>query len=168
MNDKEIATILRGQLEVSCFANLNFGEMFEHSVFCKARLDCVPHFADCIVDIKTCHDASDLDKLAWDCFKYGYHRQASHYLDMFNATLENTEGERDLFMFIFVECEPPFGVRKIMLTDEFIEAGKKEREELMLLYVQCVNSDKWPLYPDKVSVLELPKRNINRYVSETL
>jgi PDDEXK-like domain of unknown function (DUF3799) len=164
-SDQEIARCLEGDKEVSLFNRLlhpdSRGDIQE--VFCKARLDLIPK-GDFLMDFKTCQDATP-DKFAWSVWTYGYAVQAHHYLTLFNSL---SEEPRHKFMFVAVECEPPYEFRKYVLSDKYLDIGRREWGDLMSIYTQCIKTNEWPGYPRGIGVLDPPRFSQDRYLAEML
>jgi exodeoxyribonuclease VIII len=96
------------------------------SVWCKGKVDILngANGSGQIIDIKTTQDAS-LDAFRRNAYKYGYNRQASFYLDGFDA--------RE-FIFIVIEKKAPYNVGVFECSNEFIESGREEYMRLLLDY----------------------------------
>jgi len=163
--DDEIhAALTRCDREVSCFAELEVGDL---TFPAKARIDCIPADSDSLIDIKTCSRADDLDKLAWHIINFGYHIQALHYLKMFNATRVDGEPQRDNYVLIFVETERPWGVRKITFNEEFWALAERRWAEACLLWISCNAKRCFPGYDRGITVIKPPKVIADRYVETT-
>ncbi|KKM68110.1 hypothetical protein LCGC14_1464240 [marine sediment metagenome] len=92
-----------------------------------------------IIDLKTTRDASRAERSIW---KYGYHIQAAMYVD---GVYELT-GEHHEFVLIFVESEPPYGIRAAKLHESAIELGRETYKRLLHQYAQCQATNEWPGY----------------------
>lgn len=121
-------------------------------VRCKGRLDAVSSFADIIVDLKTCQDASP-DAFAKHVANYAYHIQAAHYLDGFEAA---TGDKAAGYVWIAVEKEPPHAVAVYTADAEMLERGRSERLKALDLIATCRHENKWPGYPVEVQTISLP------------
>jgi hypothetical protein len=151
--------------EVSCFAEL---PLLDKTILCKGRIDLIPDGGDSLLDLKTTSNASDLDQLAWNCLKYSYHLQAALYLKLFNATKSPNEAERANFVFVFVETEPPYGVRKIALSEEFLDMAHFQLNDAFVSYLSCLTTGVFPSYDKNITFINPPRTNFNRYVSASL
>ena len=132
----------------------------DHGVSCKARIDCMPHGGnmvggfrpdDCIVDIKSCQDASS-DAFAKSVFAYNYFRQADFYLRGCRAL----KSHRSHFIIIAVEKEPPYGIGVYRIDEGALDAGEKLNNAALAKYAQCTAEAKFPAYPEVVTDLTLP------------
>lgn len=122
-------------------------------VACRARPDLI-HRAGIIVDIKSTEDASPYT-FARSVAKFRYHVQAAFYCDGL-ATIEGPDAAKG-FAFIAVEKKPPYLVAVYEATPEMIAAGRLAYEADLAIYAECLASDTWPGYSDKVLTLDLPK-----------
>lgn len=110
---------------------------------CKCRPDRIPDGdKGVVVDIKTTTDAS-YRAFSNDVIRRGYHRQASFYLNGYNAASGMTA---DAFVFIVCEKEPPFRVEVYAMSTDFVEYGKAEVRRLLLIEKACREGNYWPHY----------------------
>lgn len=122
----------------------------QHSVKCKAKADAVA--PGLIIDLKTTLDAGP-QEFSRSIAAFGYHRQAAHYLDGYEAT----KGERAKdFVFIAVESQPPHAVALYRLDAASIAAGRLEMKRAAAIYRECLASGIWPGYSREVTTLSLP------------
>lgn len=124
-----------------------------HDVPCKARADAVA--GSVIVDLKTCRSAHP-DDFARDAGRYGYHLQAAHYVEGYRAL----EGHRpDYYVIIAVETEEPYGCAVYDITDEWLWAGERARDEAMEVWADWHHAGRPETkpYPDHITALEPPR-----------
>lgn len=121
-------------------------------VRCKGRIDAVSAFANIIVDLKTCKDASP-DGFAKHIANYAYHVQAAHYLDGFETL---TGGKAAGYVWIAVESEAPHAVATYTADAEMMERGSLQRTKALDLIATCRHEGKWPGYPVEVQRISLP------------
>jgi hypothetical protein len=121
-------------------------------LLCKGRLDAICEPFDAIVDLKTTRDAS-YQNFTKSIFNFGYHRQGAMYV----AGAQALGIEVKHYVIIAVEKEPPYGVAVYRLDDEALAFGRKELDELLVLYKQCKESGDWPGYDSEVSDIGLPE-----------
>lgn len=131
---------------------------------CKGRLDgyspAMP--GGVIVDLKSTEDASPR-AFERSIHKWGYHRQAAHYL----------EGAKQLglpaesFVVIAFEKEPPYAVAVYRIIEGALDAGAQQLHGftdsngrqitgLIPRYAECTRRGEWPAYPDTVRDIALP------------
>jgi len=123
---------------------------------CKCRTDAETDIGDthCVVDLKTCMDAST-DQFMRDAVRMGYHVQAAMYSDGVRAAT----GKDSTFVFIAVEKEPPYALNILQCDNAFMLYGMDEYRYLMGLYHMCREGNKWPAYTGlngDINALELP------------
>ncbi len=91
---------------------------------CKGKADIVNKNKGMIIDLKTTQSVNPAD-FRRSCYKYGYHRQAYFYKELFQAKE---------FLFICIEKEPPYAVGIFHTSDAFIEQGHDEVSNLLEQY----------------------------------
>ncbi len=143
------------------------GGKYEVSVFwtdeetgldCKCRIDCIKEDLRAITDLKKVADAS------WTGFQkaignYHHERQAGFYLE----GLSQATGETwDTWNWVAQEAEAPFGIATYMPEAEDIQAGLQEARELLRIYKDCKEKNKWPGYPDRIQTITRPNWAKNR------
>lgn len=128
-------------------------------VDCKARLDLIvgnpmlPRWERCVVDLKTTTDASPKE-FQRSAYNMGYHLQMAHYL---------AASERERFVFIVVEREPPHCVAIYELDNDALALGEKDRAYLLHRWAMCEENEAvgfanpWPGFPVDVQELSLPR-----------
>lgn len=99
-------------------------------------------FGKCLADLKTCESAHP-KPFARSVHQYGYAWQAAIYLDIWTAA---TEEDRCEFRFILQESFAPYQVGKRILSQEFLEIGRRDYIAALRLYCQCLNQNDWPNY----------------------
>jgi hypothetical protein len=88
----------------------------------KAMIDVIDVDGRAIHDWKTTRRTT-LKDIERDCYTFGYHIQAYHYLMVASAELDV-----DTFYFDFVSTVAPYETFVLKCSDEFVEAGKKDWE----------------------------------------
>lgn len=115
----------------------------ETGLYCKCRPDRIPDGDHgVIVDLKSADDVSE-DALFRSVIKYGYDREAAHYLEGFNTV---TNSKVDAFILAAVEKKEPYRVETYVLTDALIQRGRLVRYDLMQVEKYCRENDDWPSY----------------------
>lgn len=143
--DERIAQLLKGATKEQAMT------WQQHGVACKAKADAIN--GDLVLDLKTTLDAS-ASAFARSVATFGYHLQASWYLDGFAAT--QGRPARD-FLFIAVESNPPYAAAVYRLDAAALFAGRREMERAARTYRECLAADRWPGYPRTVTNLALPQ-----------
>lgn len=130
----------------------------ETQLWCKGRMDrFVPSFAKLdglpvVVEIKTTRDAEPWS-FGKDCDSMGYAAQAANYI----AGVKVITGKTPFHLFIAVENEPPHDLQCHVLDDQSLQTGMLQYRTWLARYAQCLKSNQWPGYPDKLTVLSLPE-----------
>jgi hypothetical protein len=139
-----------GQSEVSLFKNFSLGG----TVLRKCRLDFAP-VGNSLVDIKTIRDGgANSEEFAKALYDSRYYTQASHYLDVWNDSMEE---KKEHFVFIVVEKKPPYLVALYAVTPKTIGLGRQRNTNDMTSYIACVANNKWPGFAEKPQRIDLPK-----------
>lgn len=124
----------------------------ETNVLCKGRLDAWNKQEGVILDLKTTSDSLNEHSLKRVIATRKYYRQLAWYSYGLDLLGEPTE----LQILIFVQKRNPYPVAFKSPSFSAIEQGKREMKELTKQYAKCLESDKWPGYPDSISTIELP------------
>ena len=124
----------------------------KEDVPCKARYDW--HRADGgIVDVKTTADASP-EAFSRSIATFGYHISAAHYW----TGAEHVLGASPAFWaFVAVEVEPPYGVACYVLDAASLRAGMTLCARAYRTYRECIESGRWPGYPETVESISAPR-----------
>lgn len=110
---------------------------------CKARIDIVTN-KNVLADYKTTKSANEIE-FSYSIKKYNYDIQSAWYQRGWAAVT----GKRPLgFCFIAQEKEPPHGVAFYNIPD--LKIANLMIEKVLGDYAQCLDSDIWPSYPDKI------------------
>ena len=95
-----------------------------NGLYCKGKADIVNYDKGVMVDLKTTSNASPRE-FERSVYKYGYHRLAAYYLDGFGL---------EKFTIVAIEKKFPFNMGVYTLSDETIQKGREEIEDLMKEY----------------------------------
>ena len=118
---------------------------------CKGRADLARLEAGAILDLKTTLDASPA-AFARAVLNYGYATQAAAYLTGAAALGADVTD----FIIVAVEKSAPFAVGIYRMSDAALELGRRRWREACALYAQCLESGRWPGYPETITELALP------------
>lgn len=122
----------------------------ETGLMCKGLLDHIGVFDGwtCIVDLKSCPDASPRPfKTSIKTLHYG--ARAAFYFDGCNVI---SPRERR-FAWIACETERPYCVAEYEAMPDAIEAGRSKYRRWLRLYKEAVESGVWPAYPQEIQQL---------------
>lgn len=103
-----------------------------HGWLMKARCDAISSGA--IVDLKKVRTA-DPRKFTCAAIEYGYHIQAAVYRRLF---------DRDRFILVCVEDQPPYDVVPYELSPAFVRAGETEAARIIERAQECEKTCIWP------------------------
>lgn len=92
------------------------------------------------LDIKTTSEAFTAEDLARAAVKWGYHREAAHYLEGLAAHGVH-EAE---FWFVYVQKDAPHEVAWLRASDRLLTAGAREMATVKAIYAACESAKVWP------------------------
>jgi exodeoxyribonuclease VIII len=120
---------------------------------CKMRADAINDLDSCIIDIKTCKDASPA-AFGRDAYNLGYLLQAAFYLDgYYLATGINLKR----FIFVAMEKSAPFITAVYELTAEQIEIGRQQYLAALQTFKNCKETGNFmEAYGNEIQPLQLP------------
>ncbi len=132
---------------------------------CKMKLDffiepcnLVPRGA--IIDFKSTQDAST-EGFGSSINKYGYYNQQAFYCEGIK-TIYNLSDYPE-FYFVAIEKESPYECGFFEGDDVIMDIGLTENRKLLQLYKQCLETDNWYGYEDKIQRISLPIWAINKH-----
>jgi len=129
----------------------------EGEVYCRARYDRLlvdPNgYAD-LWDWKTTQDISPR-AIERTIVKFGYHIQAAFYLRGLVACLPAYR-RRVSFNFVFVETEPPYAVRRVVLSPAFLAIGDKACRDAINQWQSAIKRNAWTVTHADTLELEPP------------
>lgn len=123
-----------------------------HGTLRKSRFDYISTSGSAIPDLKTCRSASP-ESFEKAILNYSYHIRAAFYVD--NANLAGME--KDSFVFICIETQPPYLVACYQLSGYVLSAGRVFYQRDLQLYRNCMESGKWPGYHEGLREIGLPE-----------
>ncbi len=137
---------------------------------CKAKYDwIIPPSAEfkngAFVDLKTTVNATEAE-FAKTIFKFGYYNQAAFYAWGMKEVYQ-TEGFPTP-IYVAAEKTEPFECCFYAINESTLEIGLKENRKLIDLYDKCTNTNKYPGYEDKITMIGLPGWAINKFTLEGL
>lgn len=71
-------------------------------------------------------------------------------------------GEPKHFVFIAVEKRPPYAVGVYVLDEESVEIGRAQYRADLERFAECVRTDSWPGYGDKIQKISVPAWHVNK------
>lgn len=124
-------------------------------LLCKARLDHYHPQVPIITDFKTTQSVKPED-FARDVFKYGYYQQGAFYVDGLKTVLGLPDDHDPCFAFFAVEKTPPYVCGAFELGAKSLEAGRLAYRKALAVYADCIATNEWPPYCDKITMLDMP------------
>jgi exodeoxyribonuclease VIII len=121
-------------------------------VKCKMKSDAISDLFDCIIDIKTCKDASPIG-FGKDAYNLHYLLQAAFYLDGYYYA---TGIQLKRFVFVAMEKSAPYITAVYELTPEQIELGRSQYLAALQTYKNCLALNDWHAYGKEIQPLQLP------------
>lgn len=112
---------------------------------CKARPDILRPDLGIIADLKSCQDAGP-DSFMRDIQTFGYDIQAAWYLSGLQIAFP---GIYNTFLFICTEKKPPY-LTAVYNAQFLIQSGADKIKPVLAQYAECLKTNTWPGYPDKI------------------
>ncbi len=114
----------------------------------RCLIDLVPkiesEWAKCLADLKTTRNGS-LGAWLRFAFQLQVHVQAAFDLDLYCAA---TGEDRNTWLFVLQENYPPYEPGKRMLSQQFIDLGRRRYQAYLSAYAQCLKSESWAGYDE--------------------
>lgn len=121
-------------------------------VICRCRLDLFSRSNGTALDLKFTENASDA--AVERAMRYGSHAlQSSVYTEAMDVLTPEMAG-RNTFDFLFVEIEPPYGVRLAAPGPAALSIAESQWRRALKLWKKCLESGKWPGYPKEKLIVE--------------
>lgn len=118
---------------------------------CKLKYDWLSDLGF-VVDLKTTENASAAAFIR-SISEYRYHVQDAFYTDgLFYGLGASIKG----FIFAAIEKSPPYAMQLHSLDGAAIAQGRKVYQANLRTYMECLERDEWPGYPEDITVLSLP------------
>ena len=135
----------------------------ETGVLLKCRTDFLLNLGStfAIADLKYFDDLSD-SGIESQIVRMLYDWQAWFYLHVVGLVLGKSS---TFFKNIFVMNKPPYLVRCVMVSDEWLERAKIEMQPLIKMYANCLTADRWPGHKMGTLILQMPQRVTYREIA---
>lgn len=121
-------------------------------VMCRCKPDFVPRVGRIFPDYKTTKSLRD-DDLRRSIGAYGYHCQASWYMD---GILAAELAADPVMLFVFQEKKKPFLVRCVTIGAPSMIAGEGLNYRARRIFAECTSTGVWPGYPDQIEQMDIP------------
>jgi PDDEXK-like domain of unknown function (DUF3799) len=132
---------------------------------CRAMVDA--HDASVIWDIKTTEAGLSDGEINRTIVNLGYDLSAAFYIRGMTALAPELAG-RIKFLWCFVECEEPFGVRIVEASGETLAIGDKKAALAIEKWRKCMEFGAWPGYPRDIMRSSLPAWAENAWLEREL
>jgi hypothetical protein len=129
-------------------------------VACRSRLDWLTNDYGIILDYKTTANAHP-EAFTRQIGAMGYDMQACFYARAVSAACNVDPA----FAFLVQEIEPPYACSLVGLSNAYYELAEAKVDRAMDLWFQCMRTDKWPAYPDRVAYAEPPAWALNEHMA---
>jgi PDDEXK-like domain of unknown function (DUF3799) len=132
----------------------------------RARLDWLPNACGArmiVPDYKTCAKG-DLVSIGRSIYTYGYHQQASWYLDAVRAL--GLAGDDAVFVLICQEKTAPYLVTVVQVDAMALLIGADRNRRAIDRFAECTACGRWPGYSDEIELLGVPAWAENEYMRE--
>lgn len=141
-----------------------------HEVWRRALLDWIPHWRSptgqlILPELKTCRSA-DEESCGKAMDTYGYDQQAAWYMDAAVALELAPTLAEVVFLFVFVEKDPPHLLSLFQPDVLALERGRTRNQRALRLFAECRRSGVWPGYGEVPVGLRLPRWAEARFEDE--
>lgn len=103
------------------------------------------------IDLKSSREA-DPGTFQRSLSNYGYHRQGSFYMEGCTALLERAEGH----IIIAIDNYEPYCAAIYVVDEKAIKVGQQENADSLQRWLESVNKDEYPGYPEEIVGISLP------------
>jgi hypothetical protein len=133
----------------------------DHGVACRARLDWLRDDRATIDDYKTSSRSANPEQFSRSLFSMGYDVQAAFY----RRGLLCLAGSLAEFRFVVQETFPPYALSVVTLGAEALALADEKVQYAIDLWRKCLAADRWPAYPTRVCVADLPSYEETRWLA---
>lgn len=138
----------------------------EGPVWCRARLDWLHDDAPIIDDYKTTGDANPETWGRRQVYDLGYDLQAAFHARGLEVVTGTAMSAR--FRWVVQEIAPPYAMSVCALSPEAALLAEKKRRFAVQLWLACLETGRWPGYPDHTCYLALPSYEESRWLAREL
>lgn len=138
----------------------------EGPAWCRARLDWLHHGAPIIDDYKTTGDANPENWGRRQVYDLGYDLQAAFHSRGLEVVTGTPLSAR--FRWVVQETAPPYAMSVCALSPEAALLAEKKRRFAVQLWLACLETGRWPGYPDQTCYLALPSYEETRWLAREI
>ncbi len=129
----------------------------ENGIWLKARLDWIKKTRDVIFDYKTTGQSANPVDVVRTIISSRLDIQGTFY----PRAVKAVEGIEPRMFFMFQETFPPYLCSFVELPDMYVDMGKQKVENGIFLWRECMESNNWFGYPQKVVKVEAARWALN-------
>ncbi len=137
----------------------------EERCWCRSRIDYFLGPGPVIIDLKTTAGSAHPDKVAKRIFEAGYDIQAAFY----SRGVERLTGRPPRrFIFAFIEVDPPHALCLVELEPVALAVAARKVEHAIMLWSDCLRSNRWPGYAPDIWQAQAPKFHEDRWLAREM
>lgn len=136
----------------------------DHGVICRSRLDWLRNDYRRICDYKGTGTSVNPESIAKFAVSQGWDIQSAFY----RRGVKTITGVDPEFFFIAQEDYPPYALTVVGMGPDFTWSGEGKVQRAIDLWAECLESGRWPAYPDRTVYPQLPKWEEERIVAQEL
>lgn len=138
----------------------------DHDVVCRARMDWLRNDFTRIVDYKGTGTSVNPEGIARFAISQAWDIQSSFYLRGIRKLFPDVTHTD--FVFVVQEDSPPYALTAVGMGPDFLWAGEKKVQRCIDVWAECLASNKWSAYPDRIVYPILPAWEENRLNEQDL
>lgn len=124
----------------------------DHGVLCRSRVDWLRNDYRRIADYKGTGTSVNPESIARFAVSQGWDIQSAFY----RRGIRKITGQDAEFFFVAQEDYEPYALTVVGMGPDFLWAGEKKVQQAIDLWAECLESGKWPAYPDRTVYPALP------------
>lgn len=125
----------------------------EGGAWCRCRPDWTPTGGNVFHEYKTTGTSAHPDDWVKHLYNMGYDMQAAHYRKGIRSLLNLGEVH---YRFVVQETAAPYAISIVELDPASMDMAERKVDRAISLWAWCLEHDRWPGYPQRVSYLTAP------------
>jgi hypothetical protein len=152
------AEVALSESELAIDIRLNHGDpelsyfWLQDGAWCRCRPDWMTKDRTITIDYKTSSRTVNPAEMAGHILNMGYDLQCAAY----KKGIKAIDAVDTKFIFLFQEVEKPYLCSFVSLSPEFQHIGEMKFSHALGLWKQCMSTNSWPGYPNRVAYLDAP------------
>lgn len=138
-----------------------------NGIWCRALIDWLPHDRAVVYDYKTTRASAAPHAVGARIADDGWCVQAAMHECGLDA-LEPQHAGRRKHRFVVQECEPPYALTVVELTEGDLTLGRKQLAYALDLWQRCMETSAWPGYAAEIIRPGLPEWAENRWLAREI